>query len=158
METSIKATALETLDMGIDYRISAASQQGGTALDDHEMHRMGKSKNSSSNYQGLENGGLADMFWSCIWTFIGFGYIIASLSEMASIAPTDGGQYHWVSEFSSPRYQKFLSYITGWMSVLAWQSGTASGSFLTGTIIQGLISVRNPDYDVKGCKALYLCS
>lgn len=87
------------------------------------------------------------MFWSFIWTFIGFGFIIASLSEMASMAPTSGGQYHWVSEFSSPRHQKFLSYITGWMSVLAWQAGAASGSFLTGTIIQGLISVRNPDYE-----------
>jgi amino acid transporter len=36
------------------------------------------------------------------------------------------------------------------MSVLAWQAGTASGSFLTGTIIQGLISVRNPNYDAQG--------
>lgn len=65
-------------------------------------------------------------------------------------APTSGGQYHWVSEFASPRYQKFLSYVTGWMSVLAWQAGTASGSFLTGTIIQGLISVRDPDYNPTG--------
>jgi hypothetical protein len=32
---------------------------------------------------------------------------------MASMAPTDGGQYHWVSEFCSPRHQKFLSYVTG---------------------------------------------
>lgn len=96
------------------------------------------------------------MFWSYIWTFIGFGFIIMSLSEMASIAPTDGGQYHWVSEFCSPRYQKFLSYVTGWMSVLAWQAGTASGSFLTGTIIQGLISVRNPDYDPQGWQGTLL--
>lgn len=33
------------------------------------------------------------------------------------------------------------------MAVLAWQAGAASGSFLTGTIIQGLITVRNPDYN-----------
>lgn len=32
------------------------------------------------------------------------------------------------------------------MSVLAWQAGAASGSFLTGTIIQGLISIRDPTY------------
>lgn len=31
--------------------------------------------------------------------------------------------------------------------MLAWQAGSASGSFLTGTIIQGLISVRNPEYE-----------
>ncbi|KAJ5682362.1 GABA permease [Penicillium macrosclerotiorum] len=146
------------------------SHKTATVLDDSDMHRMGKVQELKrnlrpvaalsfasvlqatwefiliSNSQGLENGGLPGLFWSYIWTFIGFGFIIASLSEMASMAPTSGGQYHWVSEFSSPRYQKFLSYITGWMSVLAWQAGSASGSFLTGTIIQGLISVRNPDY------------
>jgi amino acid transporter len=32
------------------------------------------------------------------------------------------------------------------MAVLAWQAGAASGSFLTGTIIQGLITLRNPNY------------
>ncbi|KAJ5706745.1 hypothetical protein N7488_006546 [Penicillium malachiteum] len=117
-----------------------------------------------SNSQGLQNGGFAGLFWSFVWTFFGFGFIIVSLAEMASMAPTSGGQYHWVSEFAPARYQKFLSYTTGlseqitmvvyftnvsnlgWMSVLAWQAGAASGSFLTGTIIQGLISVRDPSY------------
>ncbi|KAH8693565.1 amino acid/polyamine transporter I [Talaromyces proteolyticus] len=102
-----------------------------------------------SNTQGLENGGLAGMFWTYVWTFIGFCFVIASLAEMASMAPTTGGQYHWVSEFASPRWQRFLSYVTGWMAVLAWQAGAASGSFLTGTILQGLISVRDPTYDPK---------
>ncbi|KAJ5735244.1 uncharacterized protein N7483_000369 [Penicillium malachiteum] len=152
----------------------------GTAVDDNDMQRMGKVQEFKRNlrpvaalsfasvlqatwefillsdYEGLEDGGLPGMFWSYIWTFIGFGFIIASISEMASMAPTSGGQYHWVSEFSSPRYQKFMSYITGWMSVLAWQAGTASGSFLTGTIIQGLISVRNPDYNAEGWQGTLL--
>jgi hypothetical protein len=44
----------------------------------------------------------------------------------------------------------------GWMSVLAWQAGTASGSFLTGTVIQGLISVRNPDYTSPGWQGTLL--
>ena len=33
------------------------------------------------------------------------------------------------------------------MSTLSWQAGAASGSFLTGTIIQGLITVNNPNYE-----------
>ena len=32
------------------------------------------------------------------------------------------------------------------MSVLSWQAGNASGSFLTGTIIQALLGVNNPNY------------
>ncbi|RAH59700.1 GABA permease [Aspergillus piperis CBS 112811] len=150
-----------------------SSGEAGTRYDHSDMNRMGKAQEFKrnlrplaalsfasvlqatwefiliSNYEGLEDGGMAGLVWTYVWTFVGFGFIIVSLSEMASMAPTSGGQYHWVSEFASPRYQKFLSYITGWMSVLAWQAGAASGSFLTGTIIQGLISVRNPDYDPK---------
>ena len=42
------------------------------------------------------------------------------------------------------------------MSTLAWQAGTASGPFLTGTLIQGLISVRNPDYTAPGWQGTLL--
>jgi choline transport protein len=66
-----------------------------------------------ANDQGLTDGGLAGLFWSYLWTFVGFGLIAASLAEMASMAPTSGGMYHWVSEFAPPRYQKFMSYLTG---------------------------------------------
>jgi choline transport protein len=44
---------------------------------------------------GLLNGGLPGLFWGYIWTFIGFIFIVMSLAEMASMAPTSGGQYHW---------------------------------------------------------------
>ncbi|KAJ5331410.1 hypothetical protein N7476_001193 [Penicillium atrosanguineum] len=182
MEASVKSPRPQAVDMDIPPvdQGSHASHRPGTVKDNRDMQRMGKVQEFKrnmrpiaalsfasvlqatweyiliSNYEGLENGGLPGMFWGYIWTFIGFGFIIASISEMSSMAPTSGGQYHWVSEFSSPRYQKFLSYITGWMSVLAWQAGTASGSYLTGTIIQGLISVRNPDYEPQNWQGTLL--
>lgn len=101
----------------------------------------------SATSQGLENGGLAGLFWSYIWTFFGMGLVNISLAEMASMAPTSGGQYHWVSEFSPPGAQKYLSHLTGWMSTLSWQAGTASGPFLVGTMIQSLITVNVPTYE-----------
>lgn len=69
-----------------------------------------------------------------------------SLAEMASMAPTAGGQYHWVSEFSPPSVQKPFSYFIGWMSTLSWQAGTASGPFLVGTLIQSSATVMYPEY------------
>jgi choline transport protein len=69
-----------------------------------------------------------------------------SLAEMASMAPTAGGQYHWVSEFAPPSMQRSLSYFTGWMSTVSWQAGTASGPFLVGTLIQSSATVMYPDY------------
>ena len=35
----------------------------------------------------------------------------------------------------------------GYMATLSWQAGAASGSFLTGTIVQGLIGYNYPDYE-----------
>lgn len=82
-------------------------------------------------------------------------------------APTAGGQYHWVSEFAPPQYQKPLSYFigmalqcrpvredasngrTGWTSMLSWQAGQASGPFLVGTFIQGVLTVNDPSYSPK---------
>ncbi|GAB1206825.1 hypothetical protein APSETT445_005527 [Aspergillus pseudonomiae] len=75
---------------------------------------------------------------------MGTGFDQSDMTRMGKIQEL---KYHWVSELASPRYQRVLSYITGWMSVLAWQAGAASGSFLTGTIIQGLISVKDPSYE-----------
>ncbi len=68
-----------------------------------------------ANSQGFTDGGLAGLFWSYVWTLIGFALVAASLAEMASMAPTSGGMYHWVSEFAPPEYQRFLSYVTGKM-------------------------------------------
>jgi hypothetical protein len=52
-----------------------------------------------------------------------------------------------VSEFAPVEYQRFLSYVVGWMSMLSWQAGNAADCFLTGTIAQALIVVNNPDYE-----------
>ncbi|KMP00312.1 GABA permease [Coccidioides immitis RMSCC 2394] len=145
--------------------------QGHTRNDQRDMMRMGKNQEFArmyrpvaalsfsivlgatwefmllSQHEGLNDGGVAGLFWSYVWTFIGFGFCVYSMAEMASMAPISGGQYHWVSEFASPKYQRFLSYITGWMSVLAWQAGAAAGPFLAGTLIQGLIILHRPSYE-----------
>lgn len=33
----------------------------------------------------MTDGGLAGLFWSYLWTFIGFGFVMFSLGEMASM-------------------------------------------------------------------------
>lgn len=53
------------------------------------------------------------LFWSLCWSYTGQFFIVLSLAEMASMAPTAGGQYHWVSEFAPPQHQRLLSYLSG---------------------------------------------
>ncbi|KAK1144573.1 hypothetical protein N8T08_005446 [Aspergillus melleus] len=94
----------------------------------------------------LMNGGTAGFIWGFVIVAVGVTLLFASLAEMASMAPTSGGQYHWVSEFAPRRCQKFLSYITGWLCATGCECAIASIAFLGGTIIQGLAVLNYPDY------------
>lgn len=46
---------------------------------------------SSASYV-LPNGGLPAMIWMYLVTLVGFGCAIFCMAEMASMAPTSGGQ------------------------------------------------------------------
>lgn len=115
------------------------------------MHKMklNISRGDSTAAFGLSNGGTAGMIYLYLATVVGFSLVIFSMAEMASMAPTAGGQYHWISEFAPPGAQKFLSYFVGWLCVLGWQAGTASSCFLAGTEIQGLIVLNYDTYVYK---------
>ena len=82
------------------------------------------------------------------------------------MSPTAGGQYHWVSELAPPSFQKGLSYTTGWLLTLGWQTFLCGVSFsvvskvnlhclcrrLTGpqaSLILGLATLGNPEYEIQ---------
>jgi amino acid transporter len=94
---------------------------------------------------GFTNGGYAGVFW-CFVTTTAYSAVVASLAEMASMAPTSGGQYHWVSEFSPPKYQKVLSYASGWMTTLGWLASFASSCYTIAFQVQACINVTKPDF------------
>ncbi|OAA39932.1 Amino acid/polyamine transporter I [Cordyceps fumosorosea ARSEF 2679] len=95
--------------------------------------------------QGLANGGYAGVLYGYIIVWLGNISVFTTLSELASMAPTSGGQYHWVAMLAPRRCSKFLSYITGWLAVGGWQGSVASSAFLTGTMIQGMVAMNNPE-------------
>ena len=65
------------------------------------------------------------------------------------MAPTSGGQYHWVSMLAPPRYSVFLSWITGWSAVLGWIANLSIGVWFVGTMIQGLLVLNYPSYEYE---------
>jgi choline transport protein len=100
----------------------------------------------SSSALGLIDGGTGGLIWSYLGTVVFMTCVIASMADMASMAPSAGGQYHWVSEFAPKNMQRYLSYIVGWLGALGWQAGVASTAFLSGTMIQGLIVLWDDSY------------
>lgn len=67
---------------------------------------------SSASYV-LPNGGLPAMIWMYLVTLVGFGCAIFCMAEMASMAPTSGGQvrvffFFILSIFYSSFFDSFL--------------------------------------------------
>ncbi|KAK3680311.1 hypothetical protein LTR37_021346 [Vermiconidia calcicola] len=98
----------------------------------------------------LANGGTAGAIWTTIIVCLGMFFVVLSMAEVASMAPTSGGQYHWVSEIAPRGLQKQLSYAVGWMSMLAWQVSMPSVAYIFAQQILALISVCNPGYVIEG--------
>ena len=91
--------------------------------------------------QGLQNGGPAGIIYNFLFVWTGNLALFSTLSELVSMAPTSGGQYHWVAMLAPRSCSKFLSYLTGWMAIAGWQGSVASAGFLMATMIQGLIKM-----------------
>ncbi|KAK5198858.1 hypothetical protein LTR99_007798 [Exophiala xenobiotica] len=96
---------------------------------------------------GLTDGGPAGLVYGFLFCWVGYFTVVASLAEMVSMAPTAGGQYHWTFLFAPKSCRNFLSFVTGWQSVLSWQACLASAAYLGGTIMQGLLVLNYPSYD-----------
>lgn len=157
-------TVLETSSQEVNVVTTQTSQ------DAQDMARLGKKQELKRNFRDLSilgltcmmmgtweamvttatfsltNGGLAGTVWIYVGVWMSTICVVLSMAEMASMAPTSGGQYHWVSEFAPPQYQKFLSYTVGWLSALGWQAGVATTAFASGGILQGVVFLNYPDY------------
>lgn len=64
------------------------------------------------------------------------------LAEFASIWPHAGGSQYWISRMTMSQGNMF-SYLTGWMNILAYLTGTASANFAGAQTLTGLISLLN---------------
>jgi amino acid transporter len=97
--------------------------------------------------QGLNNGGTAGVVYSFIVVWIGNFSVFATMCELVSMAPTSGGQYHWVAMMAPRSCSKFLSHLTGMLTVGGWQGSVSSSALLTGNMILGMATMNNESFE-----------
>ena len=95
---------------------------------------------------GLENGGPAGLIYGFLVTWAGVFSQAFVMAEMGAMIPLAGGQYNWVSVLAPESYSKYLSYLTGWTSVIGWQAITCTTLYLAATMIQGLLIQHDSSY------------
>ncbi|KAI0475372.1 amino acid transporter [Xylariaceae sp. FL0804] len=96
--------------------------------------------------QAYENGGSAGTIYGLLIVWVGTLCAFITMGELASMAPTSGGQYHWTYMLAPPSCRRFLSYFIGWLNVVGWQAATASLGYLAASLIQGLAVMDNASY------------
>ena len=95
---------------------------------------------------GLTNGGSAGLVYGYLLVWIGTIAVFTTMAELASMAPTAGGQYHWVWMLAPPWCRRFLSYIMGWLVICGWQAILAGGGYFGGALIVALIQLNHDNY------------
>ena len=129
--------ALEQMETAYERHSARYSTVSDGSRDRRDMARMGRKSELKRNFDiytsigyssvvsssweitmvgfmySMVNGGLAGTFWMFIVASCGMLAVTFSMAEMASMAPTEGAQYHWVSELAPRRIQKFLSFLVG---------------------------------------------
>lgn len=68
----------------------------------------------ASNFSpGLQNGGPSALVWGLVLSLTGTMALALSLSEMASMCPISGAQYHWTAMFAPPKIRPFITWMQG---------------------------------------------
>ncbi|PYH76870.1 GABA permease [Aspergillus uvarum CBS 121591] len=82
---------------------------------------------------GLVSGGPVSLVYGYLLAVVDSTATAASLSEMVSIYPTAGGQYHFTARFAPER-------------TFGWVSFTASAPYLSASMLQGLLVLTRETY------------
>ncbi|OAX81530.1 hypothetical protein ACJ72_04122 [Emergomyces africanus] len=92
------------------------------------------------------NGGPRGLAWGIFVAVSGALAQSASLAEMAAMQPVAGAQHHWTSHLAPLRYNRFITWMQGWITWFAWVSLLAGVANNAANMIQGLAVVNYPNY------------
>ncbi|MCJ1475812.1 hypothetical protein MMC13_004476 [Lambiella insularis] len=94
-----------------------------------------------SIFNGGPPGVLYELLVSCFY----YGFIAASIAELASAIPSAGGVYHWASVTPGPRYGRVLGFYTGWLNFFGWIFDLASIVSIPSNVAVQMYAVFHPD-------------
>ncbi|KAK6812577.1 hypothetical protein RU639_011669 [Aspergillus parasiticus] len=98
---------------------------------------------------GIKSGGPVQVVYGLIIITFVCGCIAVSLAELSSAMPNAGGQYYWTGQLASPRYARFMSYVTGWIAWVGSLFTCASIALGVGGLCMGCIQLAHPNLEIQ---------
>ncbi|KAH6632978.1 amino acid/polyamine transporter I [Boeremia exigua] len=94
----------------------------------------------------ISQGGPVTLIYGPIIMCLLVGACAVSLAELASVYPTAGGQYHWVSILAPEKWSRGLSYWCGATNVFSWIAICAGIAIIIPQLCLGMAIFWNPTY------------
>ncbi|CAG9998476.1 unnamed protein product [Clonostachys byssicola] len=101
---------------------------------------------SATLLQGLAMGGSVSLLCGYILTSLGMTCVCAVVSEMASVWPSSGAQYHWTAELSPLKWRPILSWISGLLTFGYIWMATIMCAMSVAIQVQAYVIVARPEY------------
>jgi choline transport protein len=102
---------------------------------------------SASTQLALLQGGPATLLYGMIITGSSYMAIAVSMGELASVYPTAGGQYHFVSILAPKRINRGVSYICGVLANFSWIAIGAAVMVIPSSQITAIAAFYHPGYE-----------
>ncbi|KAH0034847.1 amino acid permease, partial [Aureobasidium melanogenum] len=124
--------------------------------DDLRLQQMGHTQELTRHFRlglGLATeigaGGPGAVIYGFILITVLQSFLGASLAEFVSSYPTSGGMYHWIAAVSPERYRGFLSFNTGFFTIMGWVFTTASTNLIYAQNFMALVALYHPTMTIK---------
>ncbi|KAF1812576.1 amino acid transporter [Eremomyces bilateralis CBS 781.70] len=101
---------------------------------------------SASSQIALIQGGPATLLYGMMITASAYMAIALSMGELASVYPTAGGQYHFVSILAPKRFNRGLSYTCGILANLSWIAIGAAIIVIPSQQIPAIVTYYHPEF------------
>ena len=104
---------------------------------------------SASFQLALLQGGPATLLYGMMVTGSAYMAIAITIGELASVYPTAGGQYHFVSILAPKRFNRGLSYICGILANFSWIAIGAAIMVIPSSQITAIAAFYHEGYEPK---------
>ncbi|KAJ7076672.1 choline transport protein [Mycena belliarum] len=96
----------------------------------------------------IANGGAPGIIYEFLASCVYYGFIAASLAELASSIPSAGGVYHWAS-VTGGKYGRAGGFFAGLINFYGWIFGLAGAAVISANVAVQLYVVFHPDFIVQ---------
>ena len=95
------------------------------------------------------NGGPPGVIYELLTACVYYGFIAASIAELASAIPSAGGVYHWASITPGKKWGRSIGFFAGWLNFFGWIFDLASISYIPANVAVEFYRLYHQDMVVE---------